>query len=110
MGAYYASKVAQVSGSHCVGLELAKSGVRCNLVSSGSTDTPMLRAMLGGEVCGENGFARMPVCRSNTNWAFLCKIALRQEVANTVIFLASDLASHITLQDMVVDGSATLAA
>ncbi|HAW23881.1 MAG TPA: 2,3-dihydro-2,3-dihydroxybenzoate dehydrogenase, partial [Pseudomonas sp.] len=33
-----------------------------------------------------------------------------EEVARTVLFLASDLASHITLQDIVVDGGATLAA
>jgi len=40
----------------------------------------------------------------------LQKIATPDEVANTVLFLASDLASHITLQDIVVDGGATLAA
>ncbi len=27
------------------------------------------------------------------------------EIANTILFLASDLASHITLQDIVVNGS-----
>jgi 2,3-dihydro-2,3-dihydroxybenzoate dehydrogenase len=40
----------------------------------------------------------------------LGKIATPQEIANTVVFLASDLASHITLQDIVVDGGATLSA
>ena len=40
----------------------------------------------------------------------LRKIATPAEIANTVLFLASDLASHITLQDLVVDGGATLSA
>ena len=40
----------------------------------------------------------------------LGKIATAGEIANAVVFLASDLASHITLQDLVVDGGATLAA
>jgi hypothetical protein len=34
----------------------------------------------------------------------LGKIARPQEITNTILFLASDLASHITLQDIVVDG------
>lgn len=40
----------------------------------------------------------------------LGKIARPQEIANTILFLASDLASHITLQDIVVDGGSTLGA
>ncbi len=40
----------------------------------------------------------------------LGKIARPQEIASTVLFLASDAASHITLQDIVVDGGSTLGA
>jgi len=40
----------------------------------------------------------------------LGKIATPEEIASAIVFLASDLASHITLQDLVVDGGATLAA
>ncbi|WP_250461340.1 2,3-dihydro-2,3-dihydroxybenzoate dehydrogenase [Microbulbifer litoralis] len=108
MGAYCASKAALASLSHCAGLELAQYGVRCNLVSPGSTDTPMLRDMPGGEA----GFART-IAGLPEQYKLgipLQKIATVEEIANTVIFLASDLASHITLQDIVVDGGATLAA
>ena len=40
----------------------------------------------------------------------LGKIARPQEIANTILFLASSHASHITLQDIVVDGGSTLGA
>ncbi|ELL8682981.1 SDR family oxidoreductase, partial [Escherichia coli] len=40
----------------------------------------------------------------------LGKIAQPQEIADAILFLASDRASHITMQDIVIDGGATLAA
>ena len=108
MGAYCASKAALVSLSHCIALELAQFNVRCNLVSPGSTDTPMLQNMLGGEAGYKRTIAGLP--EQFKLGIPLKKIATTKEVANTVLFLASDLASHITMQDIVVDGGATLAA
>jgi 2,3-dihydro-2,3-dihydroxybenzoate dehydrogenase len=108
MGAYCASKAALVSLSHCAALELAEFGVRCNLVSPGSTDTPMLRAMLPGGAGLQRTIDGLPdMFKLGIP---LKKIATAKEVANAVLFLASDLASHITMQDLVVDGGATLAA
>ncbi len=101
-------KAALVSLSHCVALELAGSGVRCNVVSPGSTATPMLAGMLGSP----EGYQRL-VDGLPEDFKLgipLRKIAQPDEIANTVLFLASDLASHITMQDIVVDGGATLAA
>lgn len=108
MSAYCASKAALRSLTQCVGLELAPYGVRCNLVSPGSTDTAMQRAMwrsADGEkqvVAGDPESFKLGIP--------LGKIAAPEEIASAVVFLASDLASHITLQDLVVDGGATLAA
>nr|WP_279495822.1 SDR family NAD(P)-dependent oxidoreductase [Aeromonas veronii] len=45
MGIYGASKAALTSLTQTAGLELAPYGVRCNLVSPGSTRTPMLYGM-----------------------------------------------------------------
>ncbi|MBW6838821.1 2,3-dihydro-2,3-dihydroxybenzoate dehydrogenase EntA, partial [Salmonella enterica subsp. enterica serovar Weltevreden] len=45
MSAYGASKAALKSLALSVGLELAGSGVRCNVVSPGSTDTDMQRTL-----------------------------------------------------------------
>lgn len=108
MSAYGASKAALKSLALTVGLELAGSGVRCNLVSPGSTDTDMQRTLWKSDDAeqqrirgfGEQFKLGIP----------LGKIARPQEIAATVLFLASDAASHITLQDIVVDGGSTLGA
>lgn len=44
MAAYGASKAAARYQLQCLGLELAQLGIRCNVVSPGSTDTPMQQA------------------------------------------------------------------
>ncbi|EDI7705776.1 2,3-dihydro-2,3-dihydroxybenzoate dehydrogenase [Salmonella enterica] len=108
MSAYGASKAALKSLALTVGLELAGCGVRCNVVSPGSTDTDMQRTLWVSEDAeqqrirgfGEQFKLGIP----------LGKIARPQEIANTILFIASDLASHITLQDIVVDGGSTLGA
>lgn len=108
MSAYGASKAALKSLAQTVGLELAGSGVRCNIVSPGSTDTDMQRTLWLSDDAeqqrirgfGEQFKLGIP----------LGKIARPQEIASTILFLASDLASHITLQDIVVDGGSTLGA
>ncbi|EBW2432437.1 2,3-dihydro-2,3-dihydroxybenzoate dehydrogenase [Salmonella enterica subsp. enterica serovar Enteritidis] len=108
MSAYGASKAALKSLALTVGLELAGCGVRCNVVSPGSTDTDMQRTLWVSEDAeqqrirgfGEQFKLGIP----------LGKIARPKEIANTILFLASDLASHITLQDIVVDGGSTLGA
>lgn len=108
MAAYSASKAALTSLIRTAGLELATCGVRCNLVSPGSTDTAMQRGMWADDSGRTRTIAGFP--EQFKLGIPLQKIATPEEVANTVLFLASDLASHITLQDIVVDGGATLAA
>lgn len=108
MAAYCASKAAVSSLTRTAGLELAPFGVRVNLVSPGSTDTPMLRGMLPDEGALSRTIAGLP--EQFKLGIPLAKLANTAEVAAAVLFLASDLASHITLQDLVVDGGATLGA
>ncbi|KFD22650.1 MULTISPECIES: 2,3-dihydro-2,3-dihydroxybenzoate dehydrogenase [Tatumella] len=106
MSAYGASKAALRSLCLTVGLEMAPYGVRCNIVSPGSTDTEMQRSLW-----------KTPQAEQQTIEGFpeqfklgipLKKIAKPQEIADTILFLASDRASHVVLQDIVVDGGATL--
>jgi 2,3-dihydro-2,3-dihydroxybenzoate dehydrogenase len=109
MAAYGASKTALTNLMQSVGLELAPYGVRCNIVSPGSTDTDMLRGMWDGDTNGAtNTIAGAPA-------AFrlgipLGKLANVDDIANAVLFMASELAGQITLHDLVVDGGATLGA
>lgn len=112
MAAYCASKAAVRSLTQCAGLELAPYGVRCNLVSPGSTDTPMLHGMFADADIRQRSISTLIAGLPEQYKAGipLQKIATPQDIANAVLFLASDMASHITMQDIVVDGGATLAA
>ncbi|WP_312241475.1 2,3-dihydro-2,3-dihydroxybenzoate dehydrogenase [Pantoea sp.] len=108
MSAYGASKAALRSLCLTVGLEMAPYGVRCNIVSPGSTDTEMQRSLWhtpDAEQAMIDGFPDQYKLGIP-----LRKIAKPEEIAANVLFLASDYASHVVLQDIVVDGGATLGA
>jgi 2,3-dihydro-2,3-dihydroxybenzoate dehydrogenase len=108
MAAYAASKAAAVQFTRCLGLELAGYGIRCNVVSPGSTDTDMQRSLwpdpaddagAAAVIAGDQAAYRIGIP--------LGRIASAQDIAEAVLFLASDRAKHITLQDLYVDGGAT---
>ncbi|WP_367128673.1 2,3-dihydro-2,3-dihydroxybenzoate dehydrogenase [Saccharothrix sp. HUAS TT1] len=108
MGAYAASKAAATMLTRCLGLELAGSGIRCNVVSPGSTDTPMQRLLWTDEngpaqvIAGDPDRFRVGIP--------LGRMADPADIADAVLFLVSDRARHITMQDLYVDGGATLRA
>ncbi|MFF1920312.1 2,3-dihydro-2,3-dihydroxybenzoate dehydrogenase [Streptomyces sp. NPDC058221] len=106
MAAYAASKAAAVMFTKCLGLELARSGVRCNIVAPGSTDTAMQRALWT-----DSGAEQRVIDGDSTTYRTgipLGRIAAREDIADAVAFLASDRARHITMQELYVDGGATL--
>ncbi len=105
LGLYCASKAACAMLTRCLGLELAGAGVRCNVVSPGSTDTPMLEGLLQGTppralIDGDPRAFRLGIP--------LGRIASARDVAEVVLFLLSDRARQITMQELRVDGGATL--
>lgn len=106
MGAYAASKAAVTQLSHCLALELAEYGIRCNVVSPGSTDTEMQRAMW------RQGSSREAVIEGDAaSYRLgipLRRIATPEDIVQAILFLLSDRAGHITLHDLRVDGGATL--
>ncbi|HEY7773715.1 MAG TPA: 2,3-dihydro-2,3-dihydroxybenzoate dehydrogenase [Marinagarivorans sp.] len=108
MGAYAASKAATTQLLKCLGLELAESNIRCNIVAPGSTDTAMQRQLWRSEQDAENVIAgNLQQYRLGIP---LARIAAPEQIAQSVMFLLSDAASHITLETLVVDGGATLGA
>jgi len=91
--AYGAAKAGLVSLVRTAAVELGPRGVRVNAVAPGTVWTPRVSAMLG-----EEGRAR------NVANTPLRRVATPADVAGAVLFLASDLSSHVTGQTLVVDG------
>jgi 2,3-dihydro-2,3-dihydroxybenzoate dehydrogenase len=113
MAAYAASKAAVAAFTRCLGLELAAYGVRCNIVSPGSTDTPMLRALPA--VATGSADTLLDACVIGAPERFrvgipLGRVAQPTDIAEAVLFLLSDRARHITMQELIIDGGATLGA
>jgi NAD(P)-dependent dehydrogenase (short-subunit alcohol dehydrogenase family) len=93
-GAAYCSAKAGVAGlTRQLGVEWARRGVRTNAVAPGFTTTEgALRQM-----SPEEAQALIPMGRPAT----------AEEIGNVCAFLLSDLASHVTGQEIVVDGGYT---
>jgi 2,3-dihydro-2,3-dihydroxybenzoate dehydrogenase len=105
MAAYAASKAGLLALVRCLGLELAPAGIRCNVVSPGSTDTPMQREFWT-ETQGERQILDGNLADFRVGIP-LGRLASPDDVAGAVQFLASERARHITLHDLRVDGGAT---
>ncbi|CAM4010325.1 2,3-dihydro-2,3-dihydroxybenzoate dehydrogenase [Kibdelosporangium persicum] len=106
MSGYAASKAAAVMLTKSMGLEVARYGIRCNVVAPGSTDTAMLRSMWHGEA-GPKATLEGDLAAYRLGIP-LGKIGQPSDVADAVGFLLSDRAGHITMATLTVDGGATL--
>ncbi|HEY5834416.1 2,3-dihydro-2,3-dihydroxybenzoate dehydrogenase [Streptomyces sp.] len=108
MAAYAASKAATTMFTKSLGLEVARYGIRCNVVAPGSTDTAILHSMWRDESDRRATLEGRP--EAYRVGIPLGKLATPEDVAEAVVFLLSDNAGHITLHDLTVDGGAGLGA
>ena len=97
LGAYTAAKGAIIGLTKVLALELAPANVTVNAVAPGATDTALNEEAYTPEV-RQTYRERIPLGR----------IAEPEEVADVVVFLASDAARYVTGQELLVDGGLTI--
>ncbi|RKS68687.1 NAD(P)-dependent dehydrogenase (short-subunit alcohol dehydrogenase family) [Actinomadura pelletieri DSM 43383] len=98
LAAYAASKAAVSALTRAAALDHIADGVRINAVSPGASDTPM--SLLPGETRDERAERMRTAAPSG-------RVADTSEIAEAVLWLASDASSHVVGHDLVVDGGAT---
>jgi dihydroanticapsin dehydrogenase len=100
--AYNTSKGAVVLMTKCMALDYAKKNIRVNCVCPGEIDTPMFRQEAKARKMPLEEY-RKELCEYHP----IGRLGVPEEVANAVLFLASDDASFITGTAFSVDGGYT---
>jgi NAD(P)-dependent dehydrogenase (short-subunit alcohol dehydrogenase family) len=98
--AYAASKGAILSYTRHTSRELARKGVRMNAVSPGFMRTPMTT----GEREGLDLAAQEERVAGFASHLPMKRMGAMTDIADAILFLASDEASYITGQELIVDG------
>ena len=97
MAAYVASKHGVAGLTKAAALDLIRHGIRVNAVCPGFVDTPMLAGAMASPEARAGIGAAVPIGR----------VGSAEEVARTVLFLASDEASYMVGALLSVDGGVT---
>ena len=92
---YTASKGGVLALSRELGVEFARRGVRVNALCPGPVNTPLLQELYAkDQEAAARRLVHLPMGR----------FAEAREIANGVLFLASDESSYVTAQTFLVDG------
>ena len=92
---YTASKGGVLALSRELGVQFARQGVRVNALCPGPVDTPLLRELYAKDLeAAQRRLVHIPMGR----------FAEAREIANGVLFLASDESSFMTASTFLVDG------
>jgi len=90
---YSASKAGMIGLTKTVAKEYAKRNIRANAIAPGFIQTPMTDKLTAEQK------------KMQTDYIGLGRLGQPEDVANTVLYLASDLSSYVTGQVIAVDGS-----
>ena len=97
IAAYNVMKAGVINLTNVVAVEYGPDNIRCNCVCPGPIDTPLLQKSLVIPGFAEATRAAVPMQR----------LGQPEEMANVVLFLASDLASYVNGAAVVADGGLT---
>ena len=95
--AYNTVKAGVINLTRAAALEYAADGIRANCVCPGPIDTPLLQSALSNPSYSKAIKEAIPLRR----------IGRPEEIAEVILFLASDLASYVTGAIVVADGGMT---
>ena len=96
--AYAASKGGVDALTRALAIDYAKDGIRCNIVNPGLIDTPMAAPLM----------ANPDMLQPILNHYALRRPGTSEEVANMVLYLASDEAGWVTGGTFTIDGGMTV--
>lgn len=94
MSGYSAAKAAVINFSRAAASEGAVDNIRCNVVIPGVVETPATAGMLSDENAKTNTAKLIPMKR----------VGKPEELANAILFMASDESSYVTGATLAVDG------
>jgi len=92
--AYTASKGGVLALTREIAVEFARQGIRANALCPGPVNTPLLQSLLADPAARARRIVHLPMGR----------LAEAEEVANAVLFLASDESSYVNGATFLVDG------
>ena len=101
--AYATAKAGMLGLTRQMAVDYGPFGIRVNAVLPGAVDTPMWRAEVA-TVPDHRG-----VVQASARRVPLQRIGTAQDIAHAVLYLASDDASFVTGQQLVVDGGLSIA-
>jgi NAD(P)-dependent dehydrogenase (short-subunit alcohol dehydrogenase family) len=92
--AYTASKGGVLALTREIAMEFARRGIRANALCPGPVNTPLLQTLLADPAARARRLVHLPMGR----------LAEAEEIANAVLFLASDESSYVNGATFLVDG------
>ncbi|MQU07538.1 SDR family oxidoreductase [Pseudomonas helleri] len=101
--AYTASKAAVIGLTKSVATDYISQGIRCNAICPGTVDSPSLRQRIA-EQAREQGRSEAEVYQAFVARQPMGRIGSAEEIAQLVVYLASDASSYTTGTTQIIDG------